>query len=349
MEVEESKPSDMESKKVLLIGNVDIAFLDAAVVTRAGCQVCSGMLEGIDTAARDSFDLICVVVSGFDNVLTSALAALRRGGNGAKIILLAQMFEEPFAARVVDSFSNGQKLADDYLICPVESQQFCELVSAPDKTEDGYGSEPAVDDSTAAKLQQLEHLATTDELTGLKNRRYIWEFAGQIIDYARQNRGRITLLIFDIDNFKHYNDVYSHSAGDEILRQAAVLLRRCCRTHDIVGRIGGDEFAVIFWDPTLPASSEDERRSAVADHPQEAIFIAKRFRLELNKTELHLLGPEGKGVLTISGGLASFPRDGGSIQRLFERADQALLEAKRSGKNRIYLVGTSPSDISDIK
>ena len=127
------------------------------------------------------------------------------------------------------------------------------------------------------------------------------------------------------------------------------MLRRCCRTHDIVGRIGGDEFAVIFWDPTLPASSEDERRSAQAGHPKEAIFIAKRFRTELGKAELHLLGPEGRGILKISGGLATFPRDGYTIQQLFQQADNALLEAKRSGKNRIYLVGRPDSDIADIK
>ena len=177
------------------------------------------------------------------------------------------------------------------------------------------------------------------------------------------------MLVFDIDNFKHYNDVYSHSAGDEVLKQAAVLIRRCCRGHDVVGRIGGDEFAVVFWDDPqrkalgVPVRG-DERRSARADHPKEAIFIAKRFVRELEiaefgphfvgpgadkmRTQLHLLGPEGKGVLTISGGLASFPRDGSTIQELFQQADKALLEAKRSGKNRIYLVGKPQSDISDI-
>ena len=64
---------------------------------------------------------------------------------------------------------------------------------------------------------------------------------------------------------------------------------------------------------------------------------------------MHLLGSAGKGVLTISGGLASFPRDGSTIEELFEQADKALLEAKRSGKNKIYLVGKPDSDIADIE
>ena len=145
------------------------------------------------------------------------------------------------------------------------------------------------------KIRHLEWLATTDDLTGLKNRRYIWEFARQILDHARQTKGRVTLLVFDIDNFKHYNDVYGHLTGDEILRQAAVLMRRCCRSHDVVGRIGGDEFAVVFWDdPNRTAGDiERERRAATAEHPSEAILLAKRFQKEFGDADLHLLGPDG--------------------------------------------------------
>lgn len=110
-----------------------------------------------------------------------------------------------------------------------------------------------------------------------------------------------------------------------------------------------------------------ERRATSDDHPKEALLIARRFVRELEKAGLssladpvrHLsgtgqagfgvLGPEGKGVLTISGGLASFPRDARTSDELFLLADKALLEAKRSGKNRIYLVGKPQDNITDIK
>ena len=261
--------------------------------------------------------------------------------------------------QLVDSTSNGAGLADDYLICPIRFADVVSYVSG--------GATGTIDDikdiksvgldgrdveaKLALKLKTLEKLATTDELTGLKNRRYIWEFCRQVIQRGKRANGRVTLLIFDIDNFKHYNDVYGHSAGDKVLRQAGLLMQRCCRRHDVVARVGGDEFVVVFWDERqLEAlGSATERRSATTDHPKEVIFIAKRFRKELKKTEFHLLGTEGKGVLTISGGLAGFPRDGSTVEELFEQADKALLEAKSRGKNRIYLVGRPESDITDIE
>jgi diguanylate cyclase (GGDEF)-like protein len=341
-----------DTRKVLLIGDIGRAFLDADAVREFPCQVHSDILDGIEAASKNNFKAIGVVMFGLSSQLSSGLKALREADSNARIILLAEMYEEPMAMRLIGSAFNGAGVADDYLICPIQAKSFWEsLIPSEGQVVVEETAPAGVDTSIEAKLKHLEKLATEDDLTGLKNRRYIWEFSRQIIKRAEAGNGRVTLLIFDIDDFKHYNDVYGHSAGDEILRQAAVLMRRCCRRHDVVGRVGGDEFAVVFWDdPQLKsAGAESERRSAMADHPTEAIFVAKRFRREFNKAELHLLGPEGKGVLTISGGLASFPRDGSTIEELFGQADEALLEAKRSGKDRIYLVGSPQSDIADIE
>ncbi len=341
--------------RVLLIGDVSRALSDARNMDRRAFEVCENILDGIDAAARNPFDAIGIVMDGASSQLGSALRALRRSTR-ARIILLAQMHEEPIARRLVAQVPGEDRLADEYHVCPT-----CLASLSPHVGNDQAGpqseisnlksqipEEPAAD--LEQRLQHLERLATTDDLTGLKNRRYIWEFARQILERARQTNGRVTLLVFDIDDFKHYNDVYGHMAGDEILRQAAILMRRCCRPHDVVGRIGGDEFAVVFWDDPHSASGgvPRERRSSTAEHPTEAITVARRFQQALGNADLRVLGPKGEGVLTISGGLASFPRDGSTVQQLFERADQALLEAKRSGKNRIYLVGRPQNDIADL-
>jgi len=348
--------------KILLTGDVSKAFLDIGSISETSCKVCTELPDAIDAASKSSFAAIAVVMSGNTVKLSSTLKILRNISN-AKVILLAQMYEEPIAIRLVGSTYNGLSLADDYLVCPVRADEFSRLLIGP---QNGRAAEitttAAFDTTIEMRIKHLEKLATEDDLTGLKNRRYIWEFSRQIIEHARGENKRVTLLVFDIDDLKHYNDLCGHSAGDEILKQAGALMRRCCRSHDVVGRIGGDEFAVIFWDdPSISDSSieqtaKNERRSATADHPNEAISIARRFVRELENAHTSLgdisgggLGSEGKGVLTISGGLASFPRDGSTAQELFEQADKALLEAKRSGKNRIYLVGSPKKSASSVE
>lgn len=352
--IDKAISSGQEGQKILLTGDISRAFLDADDIAGGRCEVHPNILDAIDAASKSGYAAIGVVMAGASGKLRSALKALR-DNCGARIILLAQMSEEPKALELIGASYNGASVADDYLICPIRFSALVSRVSLVGRGMPAPVAEVAVSvglgAATEEKMRQLEKLATEDDLTGLKSRRYIWEFARQIIERAGRENGRVTLLVFDVDNLKHYNDLYGHLAGDEILRQAAVLIRRCCREHDVVGRIGGDEFAVVFWDDPRRkrAGAESERRSARADHPAEAVCIAKRFVRELGKAELDLLGPEGKGVLAISGGLASFPRDGATIRELFEQADRALLEAKRSGKNRIYLVGKPQSDIADIE
>ena len=339
--------SEIKLGRVLLIGEASLAFCEGEAIAEMDCEIQVNMLDGIDAVVGGGFSAILIVMGCFDSGLRSALKALREVGGDARIILLAQMYEEPEAMGLVVSDDGGQGNADDYLVCPIVKEQlFASIVPGYGK---GTTSSVVVDSGAVEKIRQLEELAMTDDLTGLKNRRYIWEFSRQIIERAGRNNTRVTMLIYDIDNFKHYNDVYGHAAGDEVLKQAAELMKCCCRSHDVVGRIGGDEFAVVFWDESNDEDVESERRSAKAEHPKEAIFIAKRFRRELKTAEFSSLGPEGKGVLTISGGLASFPGDGASVQEIFEQADKALLEAKHSGKNRIYLVGESEGDIADIE
>jgi two-component system cell cycle response regulator len=347
-----------DNRRVLLIGDIGGAFSETDAhavlpgeVKQLGlpCEIQTNIADAIEMASKNSFAAIAVVMSRVSTGLVSVLKALKKANSDAKIILLAQVYEEPQAIQLVSSAFNGATLADDYLICPVQTDRFREYVFHAGGKDDGLA---AAVDATSERIRQLEKLATEDELTGLKNRRYIWEFSRQIIERAKSENGKVTLLIFDIDNFKHYNDVYGHTAGDEVLKQAAVLMRRCCRGHDVVGRIGGDEFAVVFWDrqsTEVRGQKTENRRQMPADHPAEAIVIAKRFRKGLSKAKLHLLGPEGKGVLTISGGLASFPRDGATTDELFEQADRALLEAKRSGKNKIYLVGSPQEDIAEVE
>jgi two-component system cell cycle response regulator len=188
---------------------------------------------------------------------------------------------------------------------------------------------------------RLQKLAVTDELTGLYNARYFRHFLTRIIEKARKVHFPVTLLLFDIDDFKKYNDQFGHGVGDEILKQTAALMKRCTREHDLVARIGGDEFAVVFWD------KEGPRQPLHADHgspwrpPQTPIQIFKRFQKLIATEEFPVLGQTGKGVLGISAGMAVFPYEGFDVAGLIKEADRRLMQlAKKCGKNTLYIVGT---------
>jgi GGDEF domain-containing protein len=118
-------------------------------------------------------------------------------------------------------------------------------------------------------------------------------------------------------------------------------MRRCCRDHDLVARISGDEFAVVFWEKEGPRQPRDGKVVASPGRPpQSVMFILDRFRRLLSLPDFSNLGKTGKGALTISGGLAVFPYDAGDVDALIDAADRALMfGAKQGGKNSISLVG----------
>lgn len=173
---------------------------------------------------------------------------------------------------------------------------------------------------------RLRRAAFTDPLTGAWNRRYFDRFLAAAMNNARLQRRHVTVLVFDIDDFKHYNDRYGHSAGDEILKEVVKLIRSVIRPTDRVCRIGGDEFAVVFHDPQGPRQPGSISNVSVVE-------IAQRFRAQLAEHRFPKLADCAPGTLSISGGMASFPWDGGSPQELLARADDLSMEAKRSGKN----------------
>ena len=176
------------------------------------------------------------------------------------------------------------------------------------------------------RIAGLKHLALTDELTGLWNRRYFDRKLTELLARAAQERFRVTLMIFDIDDFKVYNDRYGHAAGDEILSECARLMRAEVRTHDIVARIGGDEFAVIFWDAEQP-------RRPNSRHPIDVRLAAERFQRAVAEHRFPKLARNAPGTLTISAGLAGFPWDGRTTADLFDRADAMARQSKQNGKN----------------
>ncbi|MEL7088043.1 MAG: diguanylate cyclase, partial [Planctomycetota bacterium] len=180
-----------------------------------------------------------------------------------------------------------------------------------------------------AQFNRLRDLAMRDELTGAWNRRYFNRFLQRIVHRAAEDRQQVTVMVFDIDDFKQYNDAYGHAAGDEILREVARLMMGSVREHDVVARIGGDEFAVIFWD------ADQQRRRPDSKHPDDVLNAAKRFQKAVIEHRFPKLLDKAAGNLTISGGLAGFPWDGRTPEELLEAADAMAMRSKTQGKNAI--------------
>lgn len=176
----------------------------------------------------------------------------------------------------------------------------------------------------------LRYAAFTDPLTGAYNRRFFDYFLTAAIEQARRERRSLTILFFDIDDLKRFNDRYGHAAGDAILVHTVRLLRSVTRPTDRVCRIGGDEFAVIFHEPTGP-------RTPTSRPPSSVFEIAQRFQREIANHRFPELGRRAPGPLTISGGLATYPWDGTTARELLARADELALQSKRQGKNAILL------------
>lgn len=195
----------------------------------------------------------------------------------------------------------------------------------------------------SAQQDQLRRAAFTDELTGAWNRRYFTRYLAAAIAAARESRHNVSLMVFDVDNFKSYNDRFGHAAGDEILAETVKLLGSVIRPTDRVCRIGGDEFAVIFHDPEGPRNPG----AAAPLGPTSIAQIASRFQKQICEHRFPRLMDQAPGTLTISAGLATFPWDGASPEQLLERADALALQSKRQGKN-VITFGPGAMRVCDI-
>lgn len=164
---------------------------------------------------------------------------------------------------------------------------------------------------------ELQRLATTDVLTRSSNRRHFFECAHHEFERASAQGLPLAFLLLDIDNFKTINDTYGHLEGDQVLLRIAESGRGVLRRGDLFGRIGGEEFAAV-----LPGCA-----------PERAMQVAERLGQEVRQL---IFSHEGQPYsVTVSQGLASLTAEDATLDSLFARADAAMYEAKRQGKNRV--------------
>jgi diguanylate cyclase (GGDEF)-like protein len=168
----------------------------------------------------------------------------------------------------------------------------------------------------ARLFSRVQELATTDELTGQHNRRHFYAIAGALVQAAARGGRDLAAAMLDIDKFKNINDTHGHGVGDEVIRTVAARVRAAIRHSDVLGRYGGEEFAVV-----LP------------DHGGNALELAERMRQAVGDEPIATQA--GPLRVTISVGLAGLDAADGGLDQLLARADHALYQAKEGGRNQV--------------
>jgi diguanylate cyclase (GGDEF)-like protein/PAS domain S-box-containing protein len=167
--------------------------------------------------------------------------------------------------------------------------------------------------------EEVERLSYTDELTGICNRRFFIQLLTLEVERQKRYPYPVSLLMIDIDYFKHYNDTNGHLDGDQILKAIAILIERGVRQTDIVARFGGEEFAAIL----------------INANPKDALDIAERVRRNVAETPFPNGRAQPNGRLTVSIGVATFSPSFTTPDDFIREADNALYRAKRAGRDRV--------------
>ena len=227
--------------------------------------------------------------------------------NYTYIIMLTAMDDKD---NVVVGLESG---ADEYLTKPFNSKELVARVASGMRIL-------KLEEQLMLAHQQMEILAMRDGLTGLLNRRAIEEYAEAEFNLTLRKERVLSVIMLDIDHFKNINDRFGHNCGDHTLQQVAKILKEDLRIYDRIGRWGGEEFILILPDTQL----------------MDAAKVAERIRARTAEMEMSLENGEEFSV-QISLGIASTASQFSSLTKLIDAADQALYQAKQTGRNRVCI------------
>jgi two-component system cell cycle response regulator len=264
--------------------------------------------EALFHAAEGEYDLLIVSLGmeTFDGLrLCSQVRSLDRTRN-VPILAVAEAEDN---ARLLRGLEIG---INDYLVRPVDKNEMLARVRTQVRKK---RFSARLRDNVQLSLE----MAITDALTGLYNRRYMESHLGSLIEQAQARAKPLVLLIVDIDLFKSINDSHGHDAGDDVLREFAIRLKKSIRGIDLACRYGGEEFVVVMPETDMAV----------------ATVVAERIRRRI-ATDPFAVDKGAKAIsVTISIGLSALGAAGDDAAGILKRADQALYRAKRDGRNRV--------------
>jgi diguanylate cyclase (GGDEF)-like protein len=227
--------------------------------------------------------------------------------------------EKPFYSLCIPLSAQGEGIGNLHI--STRNNQDAEFVSEEEQRFiETIGDSISLAIANLRLREKLHFEAIRDGLTGLFNRRYLDETLPREIHRAERNNHPISVLMFDIDHFKKFNDTFGHDAGDVVLKSLAGLMLTGVRESDIACKYGGEEFTIILPDTPIEVAA---RR-------------AESLRQEVSTMELHHNGHD-LGKVTISIGVATYPQHGTTRDTLIKSADEASYKAKETGRNRVIV------------
>ena len=259
-------------------------------------------------AARARADVLIVNIAakGFDGL---RLIAQARSDEATRHLPILAVWDPSEKTRAVKALEIG---ANDLLARPIDPEEMAARVKTLIRQK-------RYTDFLRHNLDHSLELAVTDPLTGLHNRRYMSGQLGALVKRATLGGDPVAALVIDIDHFKRVNDTFGHDVGDEVLREFAVRLATNVRAIDLACRLGGEEFVVIMPDSGLEAAHK----------------VAERLRLHISGSPFRVQGADEPLSVTVSIGVAATLGDGDAPEALIKRADAAVYDAKRSGRNQV--------------
>ncbi|MFZ0606647.1 MAG: PleD family two-component system response regulator [Xanthobacteraceae bacterium] len=259
-------------------------------------------------AAEGNFDLL-IASLGLENYDALRLCSQVRSLDRTRNLPILAITEPDNNARMLRGLEIG---VNDFLIRPIDKNEL--LARARSQVRKRRYTERLRDN-----VQMSIEMAITDALTGLFNRRYMESHLATLLEQAASRGKPLAALIIDIDYFKAINDSHGHDAGDDVLRDFALRIKRSIRGIDLACRYGGEEFVVIMPETDMAV----------------AAMVAERLRRRIAAEPFAIAQGSGHIPVTISIGIAGLRGKDDTAPQLLKRADQALYQAKRDGRNRV--------------
>jgi two-component system, cell cycle response regulator len=280
----------------------------AVLKTEHSVEIEADPNEALFRAAEGNYDLL-IISLGLQNFDALRLCSQVRSLDRTRNIPILAIAEPDNDARMMRGLEIG---VNDYLMRPIDKNEL--LARARTQVRKRRYTERLRDN-----VQMSIEMAITDALTGLFNRRYMESHLGTLIEQAIARGKPLTALVLDIDYFKSINDTHGHDAGDDVLREFALRIKRSIRGIDLACRYGGEEFVVVMPETDMAV----------------AAMVAERLRRRIAADPFAIQQGARTVPVTISIGIAALRGKDDNAAGLVKRADQALYRAKRDGRNRV--------------